>query len=120
MGSRSMLGRTRQPHAVPGQMWEQGRQLNLERSALSWGMNWAGYRHRPCPIRRVLCLLGASRKAGSLAMSRIRARRRNVAPSFAEKGSITVNGVSATVNDVATGLMAPGDIASIIIPHTAE
>ena len=49
----------------------------------------------------------------------IRARA-EMAPFIAEKGSITVNGVSLTVNDVRDRADGACDFLLNIIPHTAE
>ncbi|KPQ31614.1 MAG: riboflavin synthase RibE [Porphyrobacter sp. HL-46] len=100
---------------VPG-MWEQGRQLNLEPS-LRLGDELGGHivtGH----VDSVGVVLLARQEGGSWHVA-IRARA-EMSPFIAEKGSITVNGVSLTVNDVRDRPDGTCDMLLNIIPHTAE
>jgi riboflavin synthase len=100
---------------VPG-MWGAGAKLNLEPS-LRLGDELGGHivtGHVDSVGEVVLFRLeGASWKVA------IRARA-ELAPFIAEKGSITVNGVSLTVNDVRDRPDGACDFLLNIIPHTAE
>ena len=60
-----------------------------------------------------------SKREGDSWRVAIRARA-DMAPFIAEKGSITVDGVSLTVNDVRDRPDGTCDFALNIIPHTAE
>ena len=96
--------------------WQQGRQLNLEQ-ALKLGDELGGHivTGHVDAVGRV-----ASRKdVGGSERFEILAGK-SIAPYVAEKGSITVDGVSLTVNEVADE--ANGDVrfSLNIIPHTAE
>lgn len=100
--------------SVPG-MWEAGRRLNLEPS-LRLGDELGGH-----------IVTGHVDSVGSVVLVRqdggswqlaIRARA-EMAPFIAEKGSITVNGVSLTVNDVRDRADGTCDFLLNIIPHTA-
>ncbi|SHN50663.1 riboflavin synthase [Erythrobacter sanguineus] len=100
---------------VPG-MWEQGRQLNLEPS-LRLGDELGGHivtGH----VDSVGVVVLARQEGGSWHVA-IRARA-EMSPFIAEKGSITVNGVSLTVNDVRDRPDGSCDFLLNIIPHTAE
>lgn len=96
--------------------WQQGRKLNLEQ-ALKLGDELGGHfvTGHVDAVGRV-----ASRKdVGGSERFEILAGK-SIAPYVAEKGSITVDGVSLTVNEVADE--ADGDVrfSLNIIPHTAE
>ena len=100
---------------VPGR-WEQGRQLNLE-PALKLGDELGGHivtGH----IDGVGTIVGARPQGESLRID-ISAPR-ELAPYLAPKGSITVDGVSLTVNEVADQTDGSCHFALNIIPHTAE
>jgi riboflavin synthase len=100
---------------VPG-MWAAGAQLNLEPS-LRLGDELGGHivtGHVDSVGEVVL----VTRDGGSWQVA-IRARA-DMAPFIAEKGSITVNGVSLTVNDVRDRTDRTCDFLLNIIPHTAE
>ena len=97
-------------------MWEPGTRLNLER-ALKVGDELGGH-----------IVTGHVDSVGEVVLARpeggswkiaIRARA-EMAPFIAEKGSITVNGVSLTVNDVRDRADGMCDFLLNIIPHTAE
>jgi len=96
--------------------WKTGTNLNLER-ALKVGDELGGH-----------IVTGHVDSVGEVVMSKregdswrvaIRARA-EMAPFIAEKGSITVDGVSLTVNDVRDHEDGTCDFALNIIPHTAE
>ncbi|MBV9841822.1 MAG: riboflavin synthase [Sphingomonadaceae bacterium] len=95
--------------------WTEGRRLNLER-ALKVGDELGGHivTGHVDGIGRVLglCPEGASTRIGFAAPA-------DLAPYLAAKGSITVDGVSLTVNDVADKDDGT-HFAVNIIPHTAE
>ena len=97
-------------------MWEEGARINIEPS-LRLGDELGGH-----------IVTGHVDSVGQVVMSRregdswriaIRARA-EMAPFIAEKGSITVDGVSLTVNDVRDRPDKTCDFALNIIPHTAE
>lgn len=99
---------------VPG-MWEAGAQLNIEPS-LRLGDELGGHivtGH----VDSVGEVVKVSRDGDSWQVA-IRARA-DMAPFIAEKGSITVNGVSLTVNDVRDRADRMCDFLLNIIPHTA-
>lgn len=99
---------------VPG-MWEAGAQLNIEPS-LRLGDELGGHivtGH----VDSVGEVVKVSRDGDSWQIA-IRARA-EMAPFIAEKGSITVNGVSLTVNDVRDRADRACDFMLNIIPHTA-
>ncbi len=99
---------------VPG-MWAVGARLNLEPS-LRLGDELGGHivtGHVDSVGRVVL-----ARQDGGSWQIAIRARA-EMAPFIAEKGSITVNGVSLTVNDVRDRDDGTCDFLLNIIPHTA-
>lgn len=100
---------------VPGR-WEQGRQLNLE-AALKLGDELGGH-----------IVTGHVDGVGSVAsIEPVGDSRRftiaapkELAPYIAPKGSITVDGVSLTVNDVSDDADGTCRFTLNIIPHTAE
>lgn len=96
--------------------WTQGRKLNIEPS-LRVGDELGGH-----------IVTGHVDSIGEVVMSKregdswrvaVRARA-EMAPFIAEKGSITVDGVSLTVNDVRDRSDGTCDFALNIIPHTGE
>ncbi|ANK11960.1 riboflavin synthase [Erythrobacter neustonensis] len=100
---------------VPG-MWNAGQQLNIEPS-LRLGDELGGHivtGH----VDSVGEVVKVSRAGDSWQIA-IRARA-DMAPFIAEKGSITVNGVSLTVNDVRDRPDGTCDFLLNIIPHTAS
>ncbi len=108
--SRETAGRT-----VPG-MWTEGRELNLE-PALRLGDELGGH-----IVTGHVDSIGEVVKAaqtGDSMMLALRARAA-ISPYIAEKGSITVDGVSLTVNDVRDRADGSCDFALNIIPHTAS
>jgi len=99
---------------VPG-MWEAGAQLNIEPS-LRLGDELGGH-----IVTGHVDSVGEVVKVAQVGDSwqlAIRARAA-MAPFIAEKGSITVNGVSLTVNDVRDQPDGACDFLLNIIPHTA-
>ncbi|MEM9501504.1 MAG: riboflavin synthase [Pseudomonadota bacterium] len=97
-------------------LWEQGRKLNIEPS-LRLGDELGGH-----------IVTGHVDSIGEVVMAReegdswkiaIRARA-EMSPFIAEKGSITVDGVSLTVNDVRDRPDGMCDFALNIIPHTGN
>ncbi len=97
-------------------MWEEGARINIEPS-LRLGDELGGH-----------IVTGHVDSVGEVVMSKregdswrlaIRARA-EMAPFIAEKGSITVDGVSLTVNDVRDRPDGTCDFALNLIPHTAE
>ncbi|MDP5104156.1 MAG: riboflavin synthase [Erythrobacter sp.] len=99
---------------VPG-MWQAGEKLNLEPS-LRLGDEMGGHivtGH----VDSVGTVVLVRQEGGSWQVA-IRARA-EMAPYIAEKGSITVNGVSLTVNDVRDRADGTCDFLLNIIPHTA-
>jgi riboflavin synthase len=99
---------------VPG-MWEAGAALNIEPS-LRLGDELGGHivtGH----VDSVGEVVKVARVGDSWQIA-IRARA-DMAPFIAEKGSITVNGVSLTVNDVRDRADRTCDFMLNIIPHTA-
>lgn len=100
---------------IPG-MWQVGRKLNLE-TALKLGDELGGHivtGH----VDTVGEVTLAREEGGSIRLA-IRARA-EFAPFIAAKGSITVDGVSLTVNDVRDRADGSCDFALNIIPHTGE
>jgi riboflavin synthase len=96
-------------------MWRQGARLNLERS-LRMGDELGGHivTGHVDSVGEVIgvCAEGDSNRIG------IRVDR-SLAPAIAKKGSITLDGVSLTVNDVSD--VEDGTHFSVnIIPHTAQ
>ncbi len=100
---------------VPG-LWEQGRRLNLE-TALRLGDELGGHivtGH----VDTVGEVVKVEEDGGSRRVAiRVRAE---FAPFIAAKGSITVDGVSLTVNDLRDRADRACDFALNLIPHTAE
>jgi riboflavin synthase len=100
---------------VPGR-WVQGGRLNLE-PALRLGDELGGHivTGHVDGVGEVvgICPEGDSRRVGIAAPAAL-------APYLAPKGSITVDGVSLTVNDVADQPDGTCHFALNIIPHTAE
>jgi riboflavin synthase len=97
-------------------MWQQGRRLNLE-TALRLGDELGGHivtGH----VDTVGDVVLAREEGGSTRLA-IRARA-EFAAFIAAKGSITVDGVSLTVNDVRDRADGACDFALNIIPHTGE
>jgi riboflavin synthase len=97
-------------------MWQEGRRLNLE-PALKLGEELGGHivTGHVDGIGEVVgvCPEGNSRRIGI-------AVARELAPYLAAKGSITVDGVSLTVNEVADQADGSCHFALNIIPHTAQ
>lgn len=97
-------------------MWSAGRTLNLER-ALRLGDELGGH-----------LVTGHVDGVGTVVLSRNEGDSRklafrigrDLAPFVAPKGSITVDGVSLTVNDVRDRSDGTCDFAVNIIPHTGE
>ena len=100
---------------VPG-MWSEGRRLNLE-PALRLGDELGGHlvTGHVDTVGKVVLV----RDVGGSTKLAIRIAR-DFAAFVAEKGSITVDGVSLTVNDVRDRTDGACDFALNIIPHTAE
>jgi len=97
-------------------MWNAGGQLNIEPS-LRLGDELGGHivtGH----VDSVGEVVKVAQTGGSWQIA-IRARA-DMAPFIAEKGSITVNGVSLTVNDVRDRPDGTCDFLLNIIPHTAS
>lgn len=97
-------------------MWEEGARINIEPS-LRIGDELGGHivtGHVDSVGKVVL-----SRREGDSWRVAIRARA-EMAPFIAQKGSITVDGVSLTVNDVRDRSDGTCDFALNIIPHTGE
>jgi riboflavin synthase len=97
-------------------MWQTGAKLNLEPS-LRLGDELGGHivTGHVDSVGEVVLV----RQEGGSWKVAIRARA-EMAPFIAEKGSITVNGVSLTVNDVRDRADGACDFLLNIIPHTAE
>lgn len=108
--SRETVSRTRRG------MWDEGQRLNLE-LALKLGDELGGHLvtgHVDAVGQVVLARAeGGSRKLAFRV-------GRDLAPFVAPKGSITVDGVSLTVNDVHDRRGGTCDFAVNIIPHTAD
>ena len=100
---------------VPGR-WEEGRRLNLE-PALKLGDELGGHivTGHVDGVGEVLgiCPEGDSRRIGFAISAEL-------APYLAAKGSITIDGVSLTVNEVTDQADGTCHFAVNIIPHTAE
>ena len=98
---------------APG-LWAAGAKLNLER-ALKVGDELGGHivtgHVDGVGIVQGICAEGDSHRVGISVT-------RDLAPFIAAKGSITVNGVSLTVNDVADQADGSTHFALNIIPHT--
>ncbi|MXO89326.1 riboflavin synthase [Pontixanthobacter aquaemixtae] len=96
--------------------WTEGRKLNLEQ-ALKVGDELGGHivtGH----VDTVGEVVMVKAEGGSTQLA-IRARA-EFAPFIAAKGSITIEGVSLTVNDIRDRTDGACDFAVNIIPHTAE
>lgn len=108
--SRETVSRT-----VRGQ-WESGRRLNLE-PALKLGDELGGHlvtgHVDGVATLKGICPDGDSKRLSFSAPAAL-------APYLAAKGSVTVDGVSLTVNEVADQPDGSCDFAINIIPHTAE
>lgn len=100
---------------VPGR-WAEGSALNLE-PALKLGDELGGHivTGHVDGVGEVvgICPVGDSRRIGIAAPAEL-------APYIAPKGSITVDGVSLTVNEVADQADGTCHFSLNIIPHTAE
>ena len=97
-------------------MWQSGQRLNIEPS-LRVGDEIGGHivtGH----IDAVGTVVMAEQEGGSIRLG-IRAPSQ-MAPFIAPKGSITINGVSLTVNEVADQADGSCDFFLNIIPHTGE
>jgi riboflavin synthase len=97
-------------------MWQQSRRLNLEPS-LRMGDELGGHivtGH----VDSIGKVVKVAREGGSWQVA-LRARA-EMAPFIAEKGSITVDGVSLTVNNVRDRDDGACDFLLNIIPHTAS
>jgi riboflavin synthase len=97
-------------------MWQQGSRLNLEPS-LRMGDELGGHivtGH----VDSIGQVVKVAQEGGSWHIA-VRARA-EMAPFIAEKGSITVQGVSLTVNDVRDRPDGTCDLLLNIIPHTAS
>lgn len=97
-------------------LWREGGQLNLERS-LRLGDELGGHivtGH----VDAVAEAIGVCPEGDSLRLG-IRAPR-DLGPMIAPKGSITLDGVSLTVNDVRDAEDGSTHFSVNIIPHTAE
>ncbi|GGA09724.1 riboflavin synthase subunit alpha [Blastomonas marina] len=100
---------------APG-MWDEGAKLNLE-TALKLGDELGGHivtGH----VDAVGEVVGSEEVGGSTRLT-IRAPR-DIAPFIAPKGSITVDGVSLTVNEVTDRDDCACDFTLNIIPHTGD
>lgn len=100
---------------VPGR-WQEGRRLNLEPS-LRMGDELGGHivTGHVDTVGEVVMV----RQEGGSWQVAVRARA-EIAPFIAEKGSITIDGVSLTVNDVRDRPDGTCDFLLNIIPHTAS
>ncbi|MEO1489455.1 MAG: riboflavin synthase [Pseudomonadota bacterium] len=97
-------------------MWDQGASINIEPS-LRVGDELGGHivtGH----VDSIGTVVKSAREGDSWRIA-IRARA-EMSPFIAEKGSITVDGVSLTVNDVRDRTDGACDFALNIIPHTAS
>ena len=97
-------------------MWTEGRRLNLER-ALKLGDELGGH-----IVTGHVDAVGEVRLARPEQGSTLLAIRapHALSPYIAEKGSVTIDGVSLTVNDVRDRPDGTCDFALNLIPHTAE
>lgn len=100
---------------VPG-MWVEGQRLNLE-PALKLGDELGG--HIVTGHVDAVGEVVSRAEAGGSTRLTIRAPAA-IAPYIAAKGSITLDGVSLTVNDVADQPDGKCDFALNIIPHTGD
>jgi riboflavin synthase len=97
-------------------MWHEGRKLNLERS-LKLGDELGG--HIVSGHVDGVGRIADWQPVGESTRLTIRAPA-DLAPFIAPKGSITVDGVSLTVNEIADRSDGTVDFGLNIIPHTAE
>ena len=97
-------------------MWDTGRALNLEQ-ALKLGDELGGHLVTG-HVDAVGEVVGRREEGGSIRLDI--AAPAAIAPFIAEKGSVTVDGVSLTVNGVADRADGSTMFALNIIPHTAE
>jgi len=97
-------------------MWHEGRTLNLEQ-ALRVGDELGG--HIVSGHVDAVGRIADWRPEGASMRATVRAPN-ELAPFIAPKGSITVDGVSLTVNEVADRPDGSVDFGLNIIPHTAE
>lgn len=100
---------------VPGQ-WAEGRRLNLE-PALRLGDELGG--HLVTGHVDGVAVLRAARAEGDSRRLDFAAPAA-LAPYLAPKGSVTIDGISLTVNEVADRADGTCDFTVNIIPHTAE
>jgi riboflavin synthase len=101
---------------TPAALWNEGARLNLERP-LRVGDELGGHivsGH----VDGVGAIVGVCPEGGSTRIG-IRAPA-EIAPFIAEKGSIAVDGVSLTVNDMKDQDGGSTDFSVNIIPHTAD
>lgn len=100
---------------MPG-MWNQGARLNLEQ-AMKLGDELGGH-----IVTGHVDGIGKVVSAGAVGDSTrlVISAAAELAPYIAAKGSITVNGVSLTVNEVADQADGTCQFTLNIIPHTAE
>jgi riboflavin synthase len=108
--SRETVSRTRKG------LWQEGSRFNLEPS-LRVGDELGG--HIVTGHVDSVGTVVKSERVGDSWRLAIRARA-EMSPFIAEKGSITVDGVSLTVNDVRDRLDGTCDFLLNIIPHTGE
>jgi riboflavin synthase len=101
--------------SVPG-LWQAGKSLNLEQ-ALKLGDELGGH-----IVTGHVDGVGTVVSAGAVGDSTrlVIAAPADLAPYIAAKGSITLDGVSLTVNEVADQADGTCQFALNIIPHTAE
>ena len=97
-------------------MWTEGRRINLEQ-ALKLGDELGGHLVTG-HVDAVGTVVSAREEGGSIRLD-IRAPA-DIAPFIAEKGSITVDGVSLTVNAVEDEASGDCIFGLNIIPHTGE
>ena len=101
---------------TPASLWTPGRRLNLEQ-ALKLGDELGGHLVTG-HVDAVGKVSQLREEGGSLRLEIVAGA--DIAPFVAEKGSITVDGVSLTVNEVADDPDGDVRFALNIIPHTAQ
>lgn len=101
---------------TPASQWTPGRRLNLEQ-ALKLGDELGGHLVTG-HVDAVGKVSQLREEGGSLRLEIVAGA--DIAPFVAEKGSITVDGVSLTVNEVADDPDGDVRFALNIIPHTAQ
>src|SRR5438270_4069977 len=101
---------------IAGDHWRKGARLNLER-ALRLG-DELGWHIVTCHVDAVATIVGTCAECDSTRVG-ISAHS-ELAPMIAPKGSITLDGVSLTVNDVCEAEDGTTHFAVNIIPHTAQ